>query len=67
MYKWKYENLTLRKQKEASKIIGVTPQWLCNICGRKVTIRKLLAYCITKYISSEAEIEDFFDYVKKGE
>jgi len=67
MYIWKYENLTLRKQKEASKIIGVTPQWLCNICGRKVMIRKLLAYCITKYISSEAEIEDFFDYVKKGE
>ena len=60
MYIWKYKNLCIRKQKEASKIIGVTPQWLSNICGQKVKIRKLLAYCITKYIDSNAEIEDYF-------
>lgn len=67
MYRWKYKNLTIRKQIEASNEVGVTPQWLCRICGRKVAIRKLLAYCITKYIDSEAEIEDFFELVKKGE
>lgn len=65
MYIWKNENLCIRKQKEASKVIGVTPQWLSSICGRKVKIRKLLAYCISKYIDSNAEIEDFFEYVKK--
>lgn len=67
MYIWKYENLTLRKQIEASKKIGVTRQWLCRICGRKVAIKKVLAYCIVKYIDENAEIEDFFEVVKKGE
>ena len=67
MYMWKYDNLTLRKQKEASKIIGVTPQWLCRICAKKVLVRKLLAYCISKYIDSEAEIDDFFILVKGEE
>ena len=65
MYIWKYKNLTLRKQKEASKVIGVSSVWLCRICGRKEKIRKMLAYCITKYIDNEAEIEDFFSYVKE--
>lgn len=64
MYIWKYKNLCIRKQKEASKTIGVTPQWLSTVCGQKVKIRKLLAYCIVKYIDSEAEIEDFFERVE---
>ena len=66
MYMWKYKNLTLRKQKEAGKIIGVTPQWLCSVCGRKVTVRKLLAYCIVKYIDENAEIEDYFVRIDEG-
>ena len=66
MYLWKYEKLSIGKQKEASKIIGVTPQYLCKICAGKKAIRKLLAYCIVKYIDSNAEIEDFFVLVEKG-
>lgn len=61
MYMWKFKNLCIRKQREASKVIGVTPQYLSNICGRRMTINKRLAYFITKYIDSEAEIEDFFE------
>lgn len=64
MYIWKYDNLCLRKQKVASSVIGVTPQWLSKICAKKVKIRQLLAYCITKYIDKEAEIEDFFERVR---
>lgn len=64
MYIWKYKHLCLRKQKEASKAIGVTPQWLCRICGRKELIKKTLAYCITKYIDNNAEIEDYFERVE---
>lgn len=64
MYIWKYKNLCLRKQKEASKAIGVTPQWLCRICARKQKIRQVLAYCIAKYIDNNAEIEDFFERVE---
>ena len=64
MYIWKHKNLCLRKQQEASKTIGVTPQYLSAICGRKLAIKKTLAYCITKYIDSEAEIENYFERVE---
>jgi plasmid maintenance system antidote protein VapI len=65
MYIWKKKNLSIRNQKEASERIGVTPQYLSMICGRKVAISKTLAFCIVKFIDSNAEIEDYF--VKKGE
>lgn len=64
MYLWKYDTLCVRKQKEAGAVIGITPQYLSRICAKKTVIRKLLAYCITKYIDSEAEIEDYFERVK---
>lgn len=64
MYIWKNKNLSIRNQKEASERIGITPQYLSMICGRKVFISKTLAYCITKFIDSTAETEDFF--IKKG-
>jgi plasmid maintenance system antidote protein VapI len=64
MYQWKYDALCIRKQKKASEIIGVTPQYLSKICGKKAQIKKLLAYCIVKYINSEAEIEDYFERIK---
>lgn len=65
MYIWKKENLNIRNQLRASKCIGITPQYLSNICGRKVAISKTLAYCIVKFIDINAEIEDYFE--KKGE
>lgn len=61
MYIWKNKNLCIRDQQKAGKEIGVTPQYLSAICGRKRKIRKLLAYCITKYIDSNAELEDYFE------
>lgn len=64
MYQWKYKNLCIRKQREAGDVIGVTPQYLSRICSKKAIIKKLLAYCIVKYIDSEAEIEDYFERVK---
>ena len=64
MYLWKHKNLCLRKQQEAGKTIGVTSQYLSAICGRKIVIKKTLAYCIAKYIDKEAEIEDYFERVE---
>ena len=64
MYLWKNKNLNIRGQGIASKTIGITPQYLSRVCSRKTTIRKLLAYSITKYIDSNAEIEDYFERVK---
>lgn len=64
MYIWKYKNITLKKQTEAGKQIGLSRQWICRICSQKEKVRKLIAYTITKYIDNEAEIEDFFERVE---
>lgn len=51
-------------QTVASKIIGITQPTLSNILNRKVSCRKVVAYCITKYINENAEIEEYFERVK---
>jgi hypothetical protein len=48
----------------ASEVIGLSQPTLSNILNRKVTCRKVTAYCITKYIDDEAQIEDYFEKVK---
>lgn len=50
-------------QTKMAEVIGVTQPTLSNIFNRKVACRKVVAYCITKYIDEEAEIEDFFERV----
>lgn len=52
------------KQVEACKVIGITQPTLSIIMNRKVACRKVVAYCITKYIDQNAEIEDYFDRVR---
>lgn len=44
----------------ASEIIGITRPVLSNILNGKVACRKVVAYCITKYLNDEANIEDYF-------
>lgn len=44
----------------ASKVIGITQPVLSNILNGKVACRKVTAFSITKYLDSEAEIEDYF-------
>jgi hypothetical protein len=51
-------------QTKAGEIIGLTQPTLSNILNRKVACRKVVAYCITKYINENAEIEDYFERVK---
>lgn len=51
-------------QTKAGEIIGLTQPTLSNILNRKVACRKVVAYCITKYINEDAEIEDYFERVK---
>jgi hypothetical protein len=48
----------------ASKIIGITQPTLSIILNRKVSCRKVVAYCITKYINENAEIEEYFERVE---
>ena len=52
------------RQVDACKVIGLSQPAMSNILKRKVACRKVVAYCITKYIDNDAEIEDYFDKVK---
>ena len=65
MYIFKADNDVKMNQTIASEVIGLSQPTLSNILNRKVACRKVVAFCITKYINENAEIEDYFD--KKGE
>ena len=65
MYKIK-KGLNIKlNQTKAGKIIGLAQPTLSNIMNRKVACRKVVAYCITKYINENANIEDYFDKVSE--
>jgi hypothetical protein len=51
----KFENVG-----KAAKEIGVNISTLSRILHRKQKCSKILAYCITKYIEQNAEINDYF-------
>ena len=66
MYKFRQDlNFKIKHQEIAAKEIGITQPTLSNIINGKVACRKVVAYCITKYIDINAEIEDYF--IKEGE
>ena len=65
MYIFKTEIPVKINQSKACEIIGLTQPTLSNILNGKVACRKVVAFCITKYLDENAEIEDYF--VKKGE
>lgn len=44
----------------ASKEIGITRIHLTNILNRRIGCSKVTAFCITKYLDNNAEIEDYF-------
>ena len=61
------EDLNIKiNQTIASEVIGLSQPTLSNILNRKVACRKVVAFCIAKYIDENAEIEDYFELVKKG-
>ena len=45
----------------AGEVIGLTQPTLSKILNRKVACRKVVAFCITKYIDENAKIEDYFE------
>ena len=65
MYLFKIEIPVKINQTIASKVIGITQPTLSNILNGKVACRKVVAFCIVKYLDENAEIEDYF--IKKGE
>lgn len=65
MYVFKQDIDIKINQTIASEVIGLAQPTLSKILNGKVACRKVVAFCITKYIDEDAEIEKYFD--KKGE
>ena len=66
MYRIKEEfTISTINKTVVSEIIGISRVYLTNILNRKQSCSKVVAYCITKFINPEWEIEDIFD--KEGE
>lgn len=62
MYLFKDKNVAITYNKvQMAKVIGLTPDTLRKIINGKQKCSKLTAYCITKFLNSEAEILDYFD------
>ena len=63
-YIFKKEKKIKINQRIAGEKIGLTQPSISNIMNSKIPCRKITAYCITKYLDENAEIEDYFDRVK---
>ncbi len=60
MYRFRNDVDYKINQTIASEIIGLTQPTLSKILNGKVLCRKVVAFCITKYLDENAEIEDYF-------
>lgn len=64
MYIFKDKNVAVTYNKvQMAKVIGLNPDTLRRIINGKQSCSKLSAYCITKFLDSEAEILDYFERV----
>ena len=67
---WTFKDKEVAKtynKEQMAKVIGLNPDTLRRVINGKQVCTKLVAYCITKFLNSEAEIEDYFEIIKKGE
>lgn len=64
MYRFRQDVDYKINQTIASEVIGLTQPCLSNILNGKVACRKVVAFCITKYLDDNAEIEDYFERVR---
>ena len=66
MYTFKDKNVVKMFNKtQMAKVIGLNPDTLRRVINGKQECSKLVAYCVTKFLNYESEIEDYF--IKKGE
>lgn len=67
MYMMKIDIKEKVNQREIAKKVGIAFETVNRIFNKKQTCSKMMAYCICKAIDQNAEIEDYFEPVKKGE
>jgi plasmid maintenance system antidote protein VapI len=66
MYHFRCKDYAKKYNKTAmAEIIGLAPDTVRRVINGKQDCSKLVAYCITKFLNSNAEIEEYF--YKKGE
>ena len=65
LFKKEFHDLVVRKFKISyiADDTGLSRIYVSNILNSKVAVKKLIAYCITKLIDKEAEINDYFTKV----
>lgn len=64
MYLFRDKNVAITYNKvQMAKVVGLNPDTLRRVINGKQNCSKLVAYCITKFLNSEAEILDYFDRV----
>lgn len=64
MFKLKLLDFKINKTK-VSEEIGISRPYLTDILNGKKSCTKVVAFCITKYLNKDAEINEYF--YKKGE
>ena len=60
---WVFKDKELAKmynKTQMAKVVGLNPDTLRRVINGKQVCSKLVAYCITKFLDSEAEITDYF-------
>jgi DNA-binding XRE family transcriptional regulator len=68
MYRLKDTNkIAIINQSELARVVGINNATLNRIFNKKQNCSKIIAYAIVKTINENAEIEDYFELVKKGE
>ena len=66
MWHFKDKNIAkLYNKAKLADIIGIRPETLRRIINGKQDCSKLVAYCITKTLNQDAELEDYF-YKRSG-
>ena len=64
---WHFKDKEVMKMYNKSKVaefVGLAPTTLIRIVNGTQDCSKLVAYCITKFLNPDAEIEDYF--VRRG-
>lgn len=65
MYYFKEDIVNIFNQSAIARETGVTVETINRIFNRKQGCSKVLALCIVKIIHPEAEINDYFDFIKR--
>ena len=63
---WTFKDKEVAKtynKEQMANVIGLSPDTVRRVINGKQVCTKLVAYCITKFLNSEAEIEDYFERV----